>query len=298
MMANFTNRQAPRPCQSFASPPQTIDIVATTPPSSNVSGKSSIHLKDLPLPLKFDDVARELIQAGHKEPTHLVLRQRPLITITDGPSGGSADEGWHVNIDQPLLHFYHKVFLGNDARDLAEYVSEAKMVEGGNAALVAGLRIEFHRTIRVPDNDKTHALPPHMGTFKLFNVGDASGTLPKPILAKGGAFISMYQREAMWMSFNYPDERSLAVKISVGGVNALTGLPQNVSATTKQDYLPVGGQSGQMWLDGISTSPGVVRQFVAMPSGKGFTVEGQHKRRLHAFRVRCQYVQVRTQTRA
>ena len=64
---------------------------------------------------------------------------------------------------------------------------------------------------------------------------------------------SMYQREAMWMSFNVPGERGsasgggpVAAKISVGGVNALTGLPQNVSATLKQDYLPIGGQNGQM----------------------------------------------------
>ncbi|KAF8547915.1 ubiquitin-domain-containing protein [Imleria badia] len=148
------------------------------------------------------------------------------------------------------------------------------MVEDGNAALVGGVRIEFHRLVRI-DNNKTHALPPHMGTFKLFNVGDASATLSKSILAKGGAFISMYQREAMWMSFKVPDQRNRAVKISVGGVNALTGLPQNVSATPKQDYLSVGGQNGQLWLDGISTSPGVVRQFVAMPLGKGYTVEGQ-----------------------
>ncbi|KAF8547911.1 hypothetical protein OG21DRAFT_829493 [Imleria badia] len=269
MRSNFANRQAPRPLPSFASQSQTVDVVVLTPPSSNVSGKSTIHLKDLPLPLKFDDVARELIQAGHKEPIRLTLRQRPVITITDGPSGGSADEGWHVNIDQPLLHFYHKTFLGKSARDPPEYVSEAQMIEDGNAVLVGGLRIEFHRTIRVPDNDKTHALPPHMGTFKLFNVGDASTTLPTSILAKGGAFISMYQREAMWMSFCDPQQRGIAVKISVGGVNALTGLPQNVCAMPKQDYLPVGGQNGQMWLDGISVSPGVVRQFVAMPLGKG-----------------------------
>ena len=57
---------------------------------------------------------------------------------------------------------------------------------------------------------------------------------------------SMYQREAMWMSFNVPNKQGVAVKISVGGVNALTGLPQNVSATPKQDYLPIGGLNGQM----------------------------------------------------
>ncbi|KIJ09948.1 hypothetical protein PAXINDRAFT_172288 [Paxillus involutus ATCC 200175] len=116
--------------------------------------------------------------------------------------------------------------------------------------------MRFHRTIRVPDNDKTHALPPDMGTFKLFNVGAASATLPESVLAKGGAFISMYQREAIWMSFKVRNwSHPLAVKISVGGVNALTGLPQNVSAKGKQDYLPI--------------------EFVAMPLGKGYTVEGQ-----------------------
>ena len=57
---------------------------------------------------------------------------------------------------------------------------------------------------------------------------------------------SMYQREAMWMSFDVPDKRGLAVKVSVGGINALTGLPQNLSATPKQDYLPIGGKNGQM----------------------------------------------------
>ena len=118
---------------------------------------------------------------------------------------------------------------------------------------------------------------------------------------------SMYQREAMWMSFkprNNPfqvDNGSLpsfAVKISVGGVNALTGLSQSERATGKQDYLAVGGKNGQLWVflkrlskymdlmssietdglyvcdifctilltdvslqqDGISTAPGVVRR--------------------------------------
>jgi hypothetical protein len=58
----------------------------------------------------------------------------------------------------------------------------------------------------------------------------------------------MYQREAMWMSFEpaYPKQAaSHAVKISVGGVNVLTGLPQNQSVEGKQDYVVVGGVNGQ-----------------------------------------------------
>jgi hypothetical protein len=56
----------------------------------------------------------------------------------------------------------------------------------------------------------------------------------------------MYQREAMWMSFESAWKfGSYAVKISVGGVNALTGLPQNQTVEGKQDYIVVGGANGQ-----------------------------------------------------
>jgi len=56
----------------------------------------------------------------------------------------------------------------------------------------------------------------------------------------------MYQCEAMWMSFSPVSLCSSAVKISVGGVNALTGLPQNESAKGKQDYLPIAEKNGQL----------------------------------------------------
>jgi hypothetical protein len=62
----------------------------------------------------------------------------------------------------------------------------------------------------------------------------------------------MYQREAMWMSFSPPvynyesTESPFAVKISVGGVNALTGLSQRGNAIGKQDYLVVCRKNGQL----------------------------------------------------
>ena len=58
----------------------------------------------------------------------------------------------------------------------------------------------------------------------------------------------MYQREAMWMSFSHGSvsSESFAVKISVGGVNVLTGLSQKENAIGKQDYLAVGGKNGQL----------------------------------------------------
>lgn len=54
----------------------------------------------------------------------------------------------------------------------------------------------------------------------------------------------MYQREAMWMSFT--TKSSYAVKISVGGVNALTGTPQASVSQDKQDYLAIKKEGGKM----------------------------------------------------
>lgn len=61
-----------------------------------------------------------------------------------------------------------------------------------------------------------------------------------------GAVQSMYQREAMWIDFtNYSDEE-YAVKVSAGGINALTGMPQDVPVPGKQDYLAVKTIGGQL----------------------------------------------------
>ena len=56
-------------------------------------------------------------------------------------------------------------------------------------------------------------------------------------------------------------------------VNALTGKQwKNELSSRPQDYLVV---PGQPWLDGFCVRKGVVRQFVAMPLGEGFTAEEQ-----------------------
>ncbi|KII88774.1 hypothetical protein PLICRDRAFT_176316 [Plicaturopsis crispa FD-325 SS-3] len=245
-------------------------------------------LDDVPVPVQFDEVARRLVEKGYAAPKVLLSRSvlKHKIKVTSAPSKYIPGVGGQINADQPLLHFYHQVYLPAITADKdrlfpavkpvsqpAKYVSEAKIIHG--RVEVGGVKVRFHRTVRVPDNDKTHALPPDLGPFKLFNVADSAHKLPRTVLAQGGAFISMYQREAMWMSFK-PEDASCAVKISVGGLNALTGLPQNEPSKGKQqDYLAINDKNGQLWLDGISTAPGVVRQFVAMPLGKGYTVEGQ-----------------------
>jgi ubiquitin len=87
----------------------------------------------------------------------------------------------------------------------------------------------------------------------------------------------------MWINFH--SKQPYAIKIYVGGVNAVSGEPAVETAATKlrrqtqlregksvQDYVVV---PNQPWLDGIAVSPGKVRQFVAMPTGSGYSVEAQ-----------------------
>ena len=72
-------------------------------------------------------------------------------------------------------------------------------------------------------------------------------------------------------------QRPSALKVAVGKVCALSGRTwserlHDGSEGGTQDYVVV---PGQPWLDGINAGNGSIRQFVAMPLGMGYTVEGQ-----------------------
>jgi hypothetical protein len=68
-------------------------------------------------------------------------------------------------------------------------------------ALVLGpVEISFQRTLRIPETG-LHPLPPGLGRFPLRRVEDYPDTVPGAWLGRGGVMLPMYQREAMWMSF-------------------------------------------------------------------------------------------------
>ena len=87
----------------------------------------------------------------------------------------------------------------------------------------------------------------------------------------------------MWISLR--SRVPFAVQIFVGGVNAVSGEPIGEDEATMmrrlnlmekkksiQDYVVT---PKQLWLDGIATDKGRVRQFVAMPLGSGYSVEAR-----------------------
>ena len=90
---------------------------------------------------------------------------------------------------------------------------------------VGRLSITFQRTLRIPDDGRSYPLPPGLGAFPLRRVKDFARRVPAAWRERGGYFIPMYQREALWISFRGERWRPNAVKVGVGGVNAISGQP-------------------------------------------------------------------------
>ena len=130
----------------------------------------------------------------------------------------------------------------------------------------------FQRTLRIPDDGREYPLPPGLGRFPLLRVADYAERLPAD-WGPDDLFLPMYQREALWLGFDGASWKPNAVKIGIGGVNAVSGRPWDEGLHAEpQDYLVT---PDQPWLDGINVGDGQIRQFVAMPLGAGYTVEAQ-----------------------
>jgi len=143
----------------------------------------------------------------------------------------------------------------------------------------ARLRIDFQRTLRIPDDGRDHFLPPGLGSFPIRHVDDYAGRVPYGWLEHGGVMLPMHQAEAMWLNFDsayIPEHETsypFAVKIAAGKIDAVTGENwTNGLHGLPQDYMVV---PEQPWLDGFCVEKGTIRQFVAMPLGEGYTAEEQ-----------------------
>eukprot|EP01083_Nonionella_stella_P189723 702197_1 len=201
---------------------------------------------------------------------------------------------------QDIIDFNENLFVISDTTRFIEYwndfLDEAKahdkeektqQIEGeirydgglsvklnNNTLNIGDARITFQRTLRIPDDNKTYPLPPSLGSFECVKVQDyiQSVGLPPQWKKRKGVIIPMWQKEAMWMSFEA--SRQCAVKIGVGKINAITGKEWKSkwlsSTTDDQNYVCL---PKQPWLDGINCGDGYVRQFVPMPLAKGYTAD-------------------------
>ncbi|MGC4960856.1 hypothetical protein [Gordonia sp. DT101] len=129
----------------------------------------------------------------------------------------------------------------------------------------AELYIEFVRTLRVPDYDTTHPLPPGLGSFDLLSGGHLGPRIHSTGWHTADVLLPMWQSEAAWVNFAsvYP----FLVRIGVGGVNAVTGQAFSDDPDfDAEDYFEVPNQPR---LDGFRTDASTVRQFVAVPAADG-----------------------------
>jgi hypothetical protein len=143
----------------------------------------------------------------------------------------------------------------------------------------AAMGVAFQRTLRIPDDGSDYPLPPGLGAFPLSHVDDVAAKVPAAWIEHGGVMLPMYQADAMWLNFQtrYDDERNCdypcAIMIAAGKINAVSGSPwTNQLGRDPQNYLVA---PDQPWLDGFCIEKGVIRQFVAMPLGDGYSAEEQ-----------------------
>jgi hypothetical protein len=143
----------------------------------------------------------------------------------------------------------------------------------------ASLTMTFQRTLRISDDDKTYPLPPGLGAFPLRHVDDFAANIPALWREHGGVMMPMWQSEAMWLLFSawsdaerwaaYP----FAIKVAAGKIDAVSGKSWSPDLQRRpQNYMVA---PTQPWLDGFCVDEGLIRQFVAMPLGAGYSAEEQ-----------------------
>ena len=162
---------------------------------------------------------------------------------------------------------------------MIELNSDSLTVSFPELPLAPKLKIDFQRTLRIPDDDKDYPLPPGLGRFPLRHIDDFASRVPESWLKRGGVLLPMWQAEALWLRFDgrYVENRwteyPFAIKVATGKISAVTGeLWQRGLSRNPQNYLVA---PEQPWLDGYGVEKGIIRQFVAMPLGEGYSVEEQ-----------------------
>jgi hypothetical protein len=129
-----------------------------------------------------------------------------------------------INVDEPLIAFANGQFGRQIELNIADNSSNEYSMQIDSLKDSRVLEIAFHRTVRMPDDDKLCQLLGSLGAFPLFNVRAYAEVLPDKIVGQGGVFLAMWQREALWMSFNAPYDKNYALRVFVGRINAVSGL--------------------------------------------------------------------------
>lgn len=180
-----------------------------------------ITYKDNVLRFTFPDVARE-IRARFERELQAIL---PALSQPDQREGllqelDSRRESQQLDeIEYTCLRGAAQSLSVDDIEAAVRIAVPNGVATGGPP--LAELRIEFQRTLRIPDDGGTYPLPAGTGRFPLLPVDDFARTAPESWIKHGGVMMPMYQSEALWIRFTsrYP----FAVKVAAGKINAVSG---------------------------------------------------------------------------
>jgi hypothetical protein len=100
----------------------------------------------------------------------------------------------------------------------------ALVVRYRNDRLLIGDRVSvgFQRTLRIPDDGRTYPLPPGLGLLPIHSVDDYADRVSRSWRTAGRYFVALYRREALWISVHGAPWKPNAVKIGIGGINAVS----------------------------------------------------------------------------
>ncbi|GAW10773.1 hypothetical protein ANO14919_001080 [Xylariales sp. No.14919] len=197
------------------------------------------------------------------------------VKVTKGNPCYKESLGYRINANQSIASFLSRVFPDPLHAKIRRYPKWMQEKTGISHSVTVGrsdlssLQISFMRTVRVQEGQTSYdQLPPQgFGTFPLLNTQPYCDQLPSQAASQGGVFLPMYQSEAMYVAFDGQASEKFAVRPFIGGVNGISGKRLSSiengksAAVQKQDYIVAPEQDR---LDGVSVSPGVVNQFVAM----------------------------------
>lgn len=120
--------------------------------------------------------------------------------------------------------------------------------------------VSFQRTQRVA-RDLRGAPPPSWGALPVHSFRDCPARPPHAPEGDNVFFIPLAAEEAVWLGFGAPEWKPNALKVGVGGRNAVSGAEwDEVLRAHPQDYLVC---PPQLSLEGIRAADGAPRQLVA-----------------------------------
>ncbi|KIJ94725.1 hypothetical protein K443DRAFT_109931 [Laccaria amethystina LaAM-08-1] len=135
--------------KGFAGYPEVVEVVVFV--KDHRGADQRVNLGGLQQPVRFDDISQRLVDLGFPKFSSFVSRRVEYdITVSTGSStcGGIRGE---INIDQPLLHFFHDVFLETtNPQPFDSTKSIAKVGEDDNIDIGGLVRIAFRKTTHVP----------------------------------------------------------------------------------------------------------------------------------------------------